>query len=51
LQTVDFLSREPNPSETRINEFMDDVICRCGSHPRIKQAIRAAAEMIGKQGG
>jgi isoquinoline 1-oxidoreductase alpha subunit len=51
LQTVDFLSREPNPSETRINEFMDDVICRCGSHPRIKQAIRAAAEMIAKQGG
>ena len=29
LQTVDFLSREPNPSEAQINEFMDDVICRC----------------------
>jgi isoquinoline 1-oxidoreductase alpha subunit len=51
LQTVDFLSREPNPSEAKINEFMDDVICRCGSHPRIKHAIRAAAEMTAKQGG
>ena len=51
LQTVDFLSREPNPSEARIDEVMDDVICRCGSHPRIKKAIRLAAEMIAKQGG
>ncbi len=51
LQTVDFLSREPNPSEARINEVMDDVICRCGSHPRIKQAIQMAAQISAKQGG
>jgi isoquinoline 1-oxidoreductase alpha subunit len=50
LQTVDFLSRVPNPSEAQINEAMDNVICRCGSHPRIKQAIRLAAEMTAKQG-
>ena len=51
LQTVDFLSRVPNPSEAQINEAMDDVICRCGSHPRIKQAIKMAAEMTAKQRG
>ena len=51
LQTVDFLSREPHPSEAQINEAMDDVICRCGSHPRIKKAIRTASEMTAKQGG
>jgi isoquinoline 1-oxidoreductase alpha subunit len=51
LQAVDFLSREPNPSEARINEVMDDVICRCGSHPRIKKAIRLAAEISAKNGG
>ncbi|MFZ0134292.1 MAG: (2Fe-2S)-binding protein [Desulfobacterales bacterium] len=51
LQTVDFLSRVPNPSEAQINEAMDNVICRCGSHPRIKQAITLAAEMTAKQGG
>ena len=43
LQAASFLAKEPNPSEARINEVMDDVVCRCGSHPRIKQAIRAAA--------
>ena len=51
LQTVDFLSRVPNPSEAQINQAMDDVICRCGSHPRIKMAIKLAAEMTAKQGG
>lgn len=51
LQTVDFLSRKPNPTEEQINEEMDNVICRCGSHPRIKQAIRMAAKMTAKQGG
>lgn len=51
LQTIDFLSRVPNPSEAQINEAMDDVICRCGSHPRIKTAIKLAAEITAKQGG
>lgn len=51
LQTVDFLSRNPNPTKERINEEMDNVICRCGTHPRIKQAIHKAAEMTAKQGG
>jgi aerobic-type carbon monoxide dehydrogenase small subunit (CoxS/CutS family) len=51
LQAVDFLSRVPNPSEAQINEAMDDVICRCGSHPRMKKAIKLASEMTAKQGG
>ncbi|OQX23465.1 MAG: (2Fe-2S)-binding protein [Desulfobacteraceae bacterium IS3] len=51
LQAVDFLSRKPNPSEEQISDEMDNVICRCGTHPRIKQAIRLAAEMSAKQGG
>ena len=51
LQTVDFLSRQPHPTEEQINEAMDNVICRCGSHPRIKLAIKLAAAMSAKQGG
>ena len=51
LQTVDFLSHNPNPTEEQIIDAMDNVICRCGTHPRIKQAIQMAAEMTAKQGG
>jgi isoquinoline 1-oxidoreductase alpha subunit len=51
LQTVDLLTRIPNPTDEQINDEMDNVICRCGSHPKIKKAIRLAAEMTAKQGG
>jgi isoquinoline 1-oxidoreductase alpha subunit len=51
LQAVDFLSRQPTPSESQINAAMDNVICRCGSHPRIKKAIKLAAELTARQGG
>ena len=50
LQTVDFLSRNMNPTEEQINRAMDNVICRCGTHPRIKKAIQMAAEMTARQG-
>ena len=48
LQTVDFLSRQPNPTDEQINEAMDDVLCRCGSHPRIRKAIKMAAGIASK---
>ncbi|KAB2889003.1 MAG: (2Fe-2S)-binding protein [Desulfobulbaceae bacterium] len=51
LQTVDFLSRVPSPSEAQIGEAMDNVICRCGSHPRMKKAIAQAAVLTASQGG
>ena len=51
LQTVDFLVRVPDPTDEQINEAMDDVICRCGSHPRMKKAIKRAAEIAVKQRG
>ena len=40
LQTVDFLSRVPKPSEEQINEAMAGVLCRCTGHIKVKEAIR-----------
>lgn len=45
LQAAAFLTRVTDPSENEINQAMDDVVCRCGSHPRIKKAIMQAARM------
>jgi len=45
LQAVDFLSRVPNPSDLQINEEMDNLVCRCGTHPRIKDALHHAAKL------
>jgi isoquinoline 1-oxidoreductase subunit alpha len=51
LQTVDFLRRNAAPTAGQIDAAMDDVICRCGSHPRIRKAIKQAAELTVQQGG
>ena len=51
LQTVDFLSQTPNPTDAQIVDATDNLICRCGTHPRIKQAIRRAAQLTNGQGG
>jgi aerobic-type carbon monoxide dehydrogenase small subunit (CoxS/CutS family) len=29
---------------------MDNVLCRCGSYPRIKQGIKTAAQTMRKEG-
>lgn len=51
LQAIDFLKKTPSPTDVEINEALDDVICRCGSHPRIKQAIKTAAAMAANHRG
>ena len=48
LQTVDFLRRQPNPSADQVDDALDDVLCRCGSHPRIKEAVQMAAGLSKK---
>ena len=43
MSAVALLARQPNPTEEQIVRGMNGNICRCGSHPRIVAAIRAAA--------
>jgi aerobic-type carbon monoxide dehydrogenase small subunit (CoxS/CutS family) len=40
------LSKNSDPSADEIDAAMSQVLCRCGSYPRIRQAIHQAAEMI-----
>jgi aerobic-type carbon monoxide dehydrogenase small subunit (CoxS/CutS family) len=43
MAAVALLARQPNPTEEQVVRGMNGNICRCGSHPRIVAAIRAAA--------
>lgn len=45
MAAVDFLARNPNPSEQEIKEGITN-ICRCGTHPRIIKAIAKAAKKM-----
>ena len=47
MAAVALLARQPNPSEEQIVRGMNGNVCRCGSHPRIVAAIRAAASAGG----
>ena len=38
------LAQNKNPSDADIDAFMSGNICRCGTYPRIRDAIKAAAK-------
>jgi isoquinoline 1-oxidoreductase alpha subunit len=45
LATVALLQKRPNPSATDIASITN--LCRCGTYPRIRKAIAAAARKMG----
>lgn len=44
LAAVALLARNPDPSDTDIDLAMSGNLCRCGTYPRIRNAIKRAAE-------
>jgi len=43
MQASALLDEDPRPSEAKIIEHMNGNLCRCGTYPRIKSAIRLAS--------
>jgi len=41
------LERNPRPTEEEVRAHLAPNLCRCGTHMRILQAVRRAAEMMG----
>ncbi|MFI5178317.1 MAG: (2Fe-2S)-binding protein [Vicinamibacterales bacterium] len=46
MATVGLLRTTPNPADADIARLMDRNVCRCGTYPRIVQAVRAAAAQL-----
>ena len=44
LNAVALLDQNPNPSDEDIHQAMDGVLCRCGTYPRIRKAIKIASQ-------
>ncbi|HJU38275.1 MAG TPA: (2Fe-2S)-binding protein [Tahibacter sp.] len=44
MATVDLLKRKPQPSDADIASLTN--LCRCGTYPRIRKAVKRAAEII-----
>ncbi len=43
MQAVDLLTNFPSPTGQDIDDAMSGNLCRCGTYPRIRAAIRSAA--------
>ncbi len=48
MQAAELLSQDKKPSDAKIIKAMDGNLCRCGTYPRIKTAIKLAAKEGGK---
>ncbi|MBG20285.1 MAG: isoquinoline 1-oxidoreductase [Rhizobiales bacterium] len=43
MQAASFLDIHPEPTDEQIDRAMSANLCRCGTYPRIRAAVRAAA--------
>ena len=50
MQVSALLSQARNPDPDKIISAMDDVICQCGTYPRIKKGVRKAVQLMRKEG-
>jgi isoquinoline 1-oxidoreductase alpha subunit len=50
MQVSALISEAKNPDPDKIIAARDDVLCRCGSYPRIKRGIKTAVEIVRKEG-
>jgi isoquinoline 1-oxidoreductase alpha subunit len=41
-----FLATMPSPTDAQIDEAMGANLCRCGTYPRIREAVKTAASLL-----
>jgi isoquinoline 1-oxidoreductase alpha subunit len=46
MQAADLLAAIPDPTDTDIDDYMSGNLCRCGTYPRIRAAIKTAAKTL-----
>lgn len=49
MAAVALLSQKPNPTEADIDTAMAGVLCRCGTYPRIRKAIKRASAIAARE--
>ncbi|HMI67001.1 MAG TPA: 2Fe-2S iron-sulfur cluster-binding protein, partial [Cyclobacteriaceae bacterium] len=49
MAAASLLDRNTNPSDEEIDRAMQMHICRCGTYPRIRKAIKAASKVISQK--
>lgn len=47
MAAAGFLANNANPTDAEIDEAMSSNLCRCGTYPRIRAAVKTAAKILG----
>ncbi len=50
MMAAALLNKSPRPSDAQIDQAMSNVLCRCGTYNRIRQAVRRAASPEARNG-
>ena len=50
MQAAALLAETPDPTNLQIDRAMEGNLCRCGTYPRIRAAIRTAARLMQEAG-
>ena len=51
MSAAALLSKTPKPTDADIDSAMSGHLCRCGTYPRIREAIHHAAGLLAAKGG
>jgi isoquinoline 1-oxidoreductase alpha subunit len=46
MQAASLLSETPDPTDTEIDDALSGNLCRCGTYPRIREAVKTAARTL-----
>lgn len=46
VQAAALLAEDPDPSDETIDDVMSGNLCRCGTYPRIRAAVKTAAQKL-----
>ena len=46
VKASELLAKNPRPSDGEIRQAMNGHLCRCGTYPRVMQAIKLAARVM-----
>jgi aerobic-type carbon monoxide dehydrogenase small subunit (CoxS/CutS family) len=47
VKASELLAQNPRPTEAQIRQHMNGHLCRCGTYPRVMQAIKLASRVMG----
>lgn len=51
MSATALLASKPKPTDADIDSAMSGNLCRCGTYPRIREAIHHASELLAAKGG